>query len=162
MTFNPVYNPNPKVEEISANRKEFVYYLRENQEEIYAIIIMDSNFDQNKIEIEISRYNKRYLQVENIIFFLKTLFYIILDLSFNRIEIVDFPINKKTWKRCFKKLNIFVDNKINIQRNPEFENGILKDIVFTIKRTEKNHYIPQGYLKSFSCTPSEKSEKSKN
>jgi len=54
-----------------------------------------------------------------------------------------------------------VDNKINIQRNPEFENGILKDIVFTIKRTKKNHYIPQGYLKSFSCTPSEKSKNKK-
>jgi len=101
MTFNSVYNPNPKVEEISANRKKFVYYLRENQEEIYAIIIMDSNFDQNKIKIEISRYNKRYLQVENIIFFLKTLFYIILDLSFNRIEIVNFPINQYPMKYFF-------------------------------------------------------------
>lgn len=161
MTFNPVYNPRPKVVLISSNKKRLTYYLQENPEEIYVIVVIDSNFDQNTIKFEISKYNKSYLQEANIVFFLKTLFYIILDLSFNRIEIVNFPIDKVTWKKCFKKLNEFLDYKINIQKDPKFDSERLKNIVFTIKRTKKNHYIPQGYLKQFSCTPLKKSKNKK-
>ncbi len=161
MAFEPVYNLTPKLEVVSENKNKLTYFLRENLEEIYAKLIVDSNLDENRVKFEIIEYNKKYLQVENIVFFLKTLFIMILDLSLNRIEIVNFPIDKKTWQKCFNRLKSFLDNKITIQKKTIDKGNFLKNIVFTIKRTKKNHYIPQGYLKSFSCNPTVKSKNKK-
>ncbi|KKL47899.1 hypothetical protein LCGC14_2330910, partial [marine sediment metagenome] len=84
---------------------------------------------------------------------LKTLFYVLLDLSFNNIQILNFPTSKVYWNEYFEILKRFVDFKINFHSDPDFENDILKKVIFSIKRTRKNHYIPQGYLKAFICSP---------
>jgi len=113
MTFHPVYNPKPKVEELSPNKNKLTYYLKENNEEIYAVIIIDADLKQNKIIYKLTKYNEDYLQEENIKFFLKTLFYLLLDLSFNNIQIINFPISEVYWNEYFEILKRFVDFKIN-------------------------------------------------
>lgn len=157
MSFNPVFNPRPKTKVLTDEKKQFIYYLVDKPEEIYATVNIESNLDQNKVKFEILKYNTKYLQDENTNVFLKNIFFNILDLSFNNITIVNFPMDKKTWENCFKKLYEFVDNRIKINKGPKFVAARLKYINFTIKRTKKNHYIPQGYLKSFSSTPLKKS-----
>lgn len=156
MTFNPVYNPRPKIELISPNKNKLTYYLKENPNQIYAVVIIDADLQLNKIKYKLSEYNKDYLQEENIKFFLKTIFYVLLDLSFNNIQILNFPISKVYWNEYFEILKCFVDGKIKFHSVPNFEKDILKNVIFSIKRTRKNHYIPQGYLKAFICSTLDK------
>ena len=124
MTFNPVYNPTPKIEVISPNKNKLTYYLKENPNQIYAVVIIDADLQLNKIKYKLSEYNKDYLQEENIKFFLKTLFYVLLDLSFNNIQILNFPISKVYWNEYFEILKRFVDFKIKFHSDPDFEKDI--------------------------------------
>ncbi len=157
MSFNPVFNPRPEIKVLTSKKKQFIYFLVDHPKEIYAVVNIESNLDQNKVTFEILNHNSKYLQDENIKFFFKTLIFITLDLSFNNITIINFPMDKKIWDQCFKTLVDFVDNRIKINKGPNFIAATLNYINFTIKRTKKNHYIPQGYLKSFSSTPLKKS-----
>lgn len=159
MVFTPVFNPKPQVKVLSPLEKQLIYYLVDQPEEIYAILNNESDFDRNRVKFEILEYNAAYLQDENVTFFLKSLIlYYILDLSLNNITIVNLPMRRKLWEQCFNTLKVFVDNRININKGPKYINGKLNYINFTIKRTKKNHYVPQGYLKPFSSTPLQKTE----
>jgi hypothetical protein len=141
----------PNIETIQLTESKYLtkIYFRESKRLCFSF-----EFEGNK-EKKIWIYRNVKIEGENSTlmrkFYLLELFFTIpMRFDFRTIKIQNFPINKNDMKGYLYEFNKSYQKRV-VPQKEIFSNGnmSLKSGVYQITIVRKNHYIPQGYLRSF-------------